>query len=118
MSITQHHHGAYTGAGLFIGGLAWTVSTVIGPAYADYSCALRLTITGMIAAVALLLTLVGGLLSWRSTRLLQAVDVSPAMPARHARIFLAQVSMMAAAVFGLAILFQLAASGIFSGCER
>jgi hypothetical protein len=118
MSITEPHHGAYTGAGLFIGGIAWTVSTVIGPAYADYSCALRLTITGMIAAAALLLTLVGGLLSWRSTRFLQAINVSPAMPARHARIFLAQVSMMAAAVFGLAILFQLAASGIFSGCER
>ncbi|MFL5239238.1 MAG: hypothetical protein ACJ8EL_16920 [Rhizomicrobium sp.] len=118
MSITEHHHGAYTGAGLFVGGLAWTVSTVIGSAYADYSCALRLTITGMIAAGALFLTLVGGLLSWRSSRLLQAINLSPAMPARHARIFLAQVSMMAAAVFGLAILFQLAASGIFSGCER
>jgi len=118
MSITEHHHGAYMGAGLFIGGIAWITSTVIGAAYVDYSCALRLTITGMIAAAALLLTLIGGLLSWRSSRLLQAINVSPVMPPRHARIFFAHISIMAAAVFSLAILFQLAASGIFSGCER
>jgi hypothetical protein len=118
MSITDHHHGAYTGAGLFIGAFAWTMSTVIGAAYADYSCALRIAISGMLAAVALVLTLIGGLLSWRSSRRLQAINVAPAMPARNARIFFANVSIMAAAVFGLAIIFQLAASGVFSGCER
>ncbi len=118
MSISGHFHGVYTGAGLFIGAFAWGMSTVIGAAYADYSCALRIAITGMLAAAALVLTLIGGLLSWRSSRLLQAINVSPAMPARNARIFFARIGIMAAAVFGLAIVFQLAASGVFSGCER
>jgi hypothetical protein len=40
------------------------------------------------------------------------------MPARHARIFLARISIMASGLFALAILFQLAASLIFNGCER
>jgi hypothetical protein len=118
MSITGYHHGAYTGAGLFIGAFAWGISTVIGAAYADYSCALRIGITGMLAAAGLVLTILGGLWSWRSNRLLQAINVAPAMPARHARIFFARISIMAAAMFGLAIIFQLAASGVFNGCER
>jgi hypothetical protein len=118
MSITEHHHGAYTGAGLFIGAFAWGTSTVIGAAYADYSCALRIAISGLLAAAALILIVIGALISWRSNRLLHAINVSPAMPARNARIFFAHVSIMAAAIFALAIIFQLAASGVFSGCER
>jgi hypothetical protein len=101
-----------------MGAFSWGMSTVIGAAYADYSCALRMTITGMLAAAALVLTSIGGLLSWRSSQLLHAINIAPAMPARNARIFFARVSIMAAAVFGLAIIFQLAASGVFSGCER
>jgi len=117
MTVTRYH-GAYSGAGLFLGGAAWVASTVIGAAYADYSCALRVAISGFIAAAALLAAVVGGLLSWRSSRLLQAINVTPAMPARNARIFFARIGMMAAALFCLAILFQLAASGVFNGCER
>jgi hypothetical protein len=117
MSITEHHHGAYGGAGLFIGAFAWGTSTVFGTAYADYSCALRIAISGMLAATPLLLTLIGALISWRSSRLLHAINVSPAMPARNARIVFARVSIMAAALFALAIVFQLAASGVFGGCE-
>jgi hypothetical protein len=64
------------------------------------------------------LVAVGALLSWRSSRLLQAINIAPAMPARSARIFFARVSLMAAGLFALAILYQLAASGVFSGCER
>lgn len=71
MNIAEHHQSAYSGAGLFIGAFAWATSAIVGAAYADYSCALRIAI-----------------------------------------------SIMAAGVFGLAIVFQLAASGVFSGCER
>jgi hypothetical protein len=118
MSIAQHHHGAYAGAGLFLGAFAWAISTVLGPAYADQSCAMRTMISGALALAALVLAIVGALLSWRSSRLLHAINVSPAMPARNARIFLAQISIMSAGVFALAILYQLIASGIFDGCER
>ena len=118
MSITDHHHGAYAGAGLFVGGFAWAMSTVLGPSYADYSCAKRTMVSGGLALAALVLTLVGALLSWRSSRILQAINISPAMPARQARIFFARVSVMAAGLFALAILYQLAASGVFNGCER
>lgn len=118
MRMAEHPYGAYTGAGLYIGGLAWITSTVIGAAYADYSCALRLAISGIVAAVALLLTIAGAVLSWGAERRLQAINLAPAMPARHARIFFARVSIMAAGLFALAILFQLGASGVFSGCER
>ena len=86
MSITEHHHGAYAGAGLFIGGFAWTMSTVLGPAYADLTCAKRMMISGGLAVAALVLVAIGALLSWRSSRLLQAINVAPAMPARNARI--------------------------------
>jgi hypothetical protein len=118
MSINEHHHGAYAGAGLFIGAFAWGVSTVLGAAYADQSCAMRTMISGALALAALVLVVIGALLSWRSSRLLHAINVAPAMPARNARIFLAQISIMAAGVFALAIVYQLAASGIFNGCER
>lgn len=118
MSIVDYHHGAYAGAGLFIGGFAWTMSTVLGPAYADQTCAKRMMISGGLAIAALVLVVIGALLSWRSSRLLQAINVAPAMPARSARIFFARVSLMAAGLFALAILYQLIASGIFNGCER
>jgi hypothetical protein len=118
MSITDHHHAAYVGAGLFIGAFAWGMSTVLGPAYADQTCAMRMMISGAMAIAGLVLVAIGALLSWRSTRLLHAINVSPAMPARNARIFFARISIMAAGLFALAILFQLAASFIFNGCER
>ena len=118
MSVLDHHHGRYAAAGLFIGGFAWTMSTVLGPSYADLTCARRTMITGGLALAALVLTTIGALMSWHSSRLLQAINVAPAMPARQARIFLARVSLMAAGLFALAILYQLAASGVFNGCER
>jgi hypothetical protein len=118
MSTTEQHYGGLAGAGLFIGGFAWTVSTVLGPAYADESCAKRMTISGGLALGALALTLVGALISWRSSRSLQAINISQEMPARNARLFFSRVSIMAAGLFALAILFQVAASGIFNGCER
>jgi hypothetical protein len=118
MSVTEHHHGAYAGAGLFIGAFAWGMSTVLGPAYADQSCAMRTTISGALALAALVLVVIGALLSWRSSRLLHAMNVAPPMSGRNARIFLARMSIMGAGVFALAILYQLAASGIFNGCER
>jgi hypothetical protein len=118
MSVSEHHHGGYAGAGLFIGAFAWGMSTVLGPAYADQSCAMRTTISGALALAALVLVIIGALLSWHSSRLLHAINLAPAMPARNARIFLARISIMGAGVFALAILYQLAASGIFNGCER
>jgi hypothetical protein len=118
MSITEHHHAAYAGAGLFIGAFAWAMSTVLGPAYADQTCAMRMMISGGLAIAGLVLVIIGAFLSWRSSRLLQEINVSPAMPARNARIFLARISIMASGIFALAILFQLAASLIFNGCER
>lgn len=116
MNGTPSH--TYAGAGLFVGGFAWLMSTVLGPAYADQSCAMRLTISGGLAVAALLLVIVGGLISWRADRRLQAINIAPAMPARGGRIFFARLSMMAAALFGLAVLFQMVASLIFNGCER
>lgn len=118
MTVTEHHHGAFAGAGLFLGAFGWGTSTLLGPSYADYSCAKRAMISGGLAAAGLVLVIVGALLSWRSGRVLQAINVAPAMPARSARIFLSRISIMAAGLFALAILFQLAASGIFNGCER
>jgi len=118
MSTAGRHSAAYAGAGLFIGAFAWGISTVLGPAYADQTCAKRMMISGGLAVAALALVIAGALLSWRSRRLLQASDLPPAVPARNARIFLARIGIMGAGVFGLAILYQLAASGIFNGCER
>ena len=118
MSITDHHHAAYAGAGLFIGAFAWGMSTVLGPSYADQTCAMRMMISGALAIAGLVLVTLGALLSWRSNRLLRAINVTPAMPARNARMFFARISIMAAGLFALAILFQLAASLIFNGCER
>ena len=118
MTVTDHHHGAYAGAGLFIGAFAWAMSTVLGPAYADQTCARRMMISGALALAAFALVVVGALLSWRSSRLLHAINVAPAMQARNARIFLARISMLAAGVFALAILYQFGASAIFNGCER
>jgi hypothetical protein len=120
MSTKECQQGGFAGAGLFIGGFAWTASTVLGPAYADESCAKRMMISGGLALAALALTSVGALISWRSNRLLQAINVAPApqMPGRNARMFFSRVSIMAAGLFALAIFYQIAASGVFNGCER
>jgi len=118
MTIVEHHRGAYAGAALFVGALAWGMSTVLGAAYADQTCTMRMTISGGLALAGLVLVIIGVLLSWRSLRLLQAINIASAMPARSARIYVARVSLMAGGLFALAILYQLAASGIFNGCER
>lgn len=114
----RRYHGMSAAAGLYLGAFAWGMSTVIGAAYADYSCALRVAISGFLAVIALAVVTAGGYLSWHSSQLLQATDFEPALPARTARTFLTHISIMSAGLFALAILYQIGASAVFNGCER
>ncbi|HEY4113501.1 MAG TPA: hypothetical protein VGM17_05510 [Rhizomicrobium sp.] len=105
-------------AGFFFGGVGWAFSTLVGFDYAFPSCARQMMASGIVAIIGLVIAAAGALVSWRAARVLQAINVAPAMPARHTRIFLARFGMLAAALFGFAIVLQLAAALVFTGCEQ
>lgn len=110
--------GGYSGAGFFAGGFAWALSSMLGYVLVPNSCAMRLMLSAFVAGASLATAIAGGLMSWRADRILHAVDVAPAMPARGARIFIARFSILSAALFGFAIALQLLATFFFDGCER
>jgi hypothetical protein len=110
--------GGYSGLGFLAGAFAWAVSSMIGYILVPYSCNTRMMLSAVASAAGLLVAVVGGLVSWRADRILQAVNAAPAMPGRQARIFMARFSVLSTAVFAFAMLLQLAASFVFNGCER
>lgn len=100
-------------AGGLVGPLAWYAQQQGLGSLTYYACAAAnpvfILLTGMIAAAAVVAS---GLLSRRAWR------SGGASPELNPRRFVALVSMLAAAVFTLTILFQTLAGVLIPGCAR
>ncbi|TIW23277.1 MAG: hypothetical protein E5V65_01665 [Mesorhizobium sp.] len=102
-------------AGLASGPTAWAVSLQLDYAIADWQCHAGFRPTALFSLLAAAAALAGTLLSWRALRH-ASYGTSPPLQAR-ARHFLAGTSVGIGALFALAMLAQMAAGLIFSGCE-
>ena len=100
-------------SGFAAGPLAWAVSTQASYAWVSLKCSDGVRPTTLIALTFAFFALGGTYLSWRSVRDVDAVDI----PLRTHR-FIANLGIGTGLLFTLVILFQLAATLIFVGCER
>jgi hypothetical protein len=103
-------------AGLLSGPSAWAVSTQLNYSLVPLQCDDNITIVLPIALVLALLSLTGGMLSWRARR--RGGASFKQERTRGTETFVADISILAAALFALVILMQGAASLILDGCLR
>jgi len=97
-------------AGLVAGPTAWGIAFQAGYALADLQCAHGIRPTPWLFAAAIILALLGAVLSWRA--------FASELDAAGTRRFLAGVSALAALLFAAVIALQLVATLIFTGCEQ
>src|SRR5207248_1752855 len=101
-------------AGMVAGLLAWSLSTGLGLALAQWNCVGRIDPIPWIALSTGALALVGGSLSWRAWSGTWFEDPRSAAPRR----FLAGLGAGAAGLFAFTVLLQGAAALFFDGCLR
>ncbi|RWA94566.1 MAG: hypothetical protein E5V92_02295 [Mesorhizobium sp.] len=102
-------------AGFASGPTAWAVSLQLDYAISDWQCHAGFRPTALFSLLAAAAVLAGIALSWRALRNV-GFGISPPLHARTRR-FLAGTSVGIGALFALAMLAQIAAGLIFSGCE-
>ncbi len=93
---------------LFASAAAWSLHQQAGYIVASWSCAHAPEGVWVSGAIALVLLLSGSWISWRAFVRTGAED--------RPRHFLAAVALMGAAVFGFALLLQIAAPFFLPGC--
>ncbi|MDB5596389.1 MAG: hypothetical protein JWM36_3350 [Hyphomicrobiales bacterium] len=102
--------------GLASGPGAWALSTQVQYASTPLSCAHGPAVNIVLSLIFAVIAATGGLLSHAAFR---ALETTPgAHLQRDPRLFVAQVSEWAAALFTLVILLQGAAALFLSGCQR
>jgi hypothetical protein len=92
------------------------VSTQLNYAIVEWQCAHQIAIIPLIALVLVVLSLLGGALSWRALR--EGGAAFKAERSRDTEYFVANIGILAAALFALVIVMQGAASLILDGCVR
>jgi hypothetical protein len=105
-------------AGLYAGPLAWLVSLQVNYALVPWICAHHVQLIHPVTVASALISIAGGLLSWRAWR-----SAGPEVPPDRSgggrpHRFVALVGVLAAALFTLVILLQGAAALVLQGCER
>jgi hypothetical protein len=100
-------------SGFAAGPLAWAASTQANYTWVTLQCGNGTRITTWIAVAFACFAIGGAYLSWRSIDAVEGVGI----PLRTHR-FIAKLGMAMGILFTLVILFQLAATLIFAGCER
>jgi hypothetical protein len=102
-------------AGLFLGALAWFGQQQICASVISWDCRLGgPLLTAGLGALAAVITVAGGLVSWRAHRRLAAAP----QEAPHSRSVAGVIGAGAAAVFLLAIFFQALTGVIVPACHR
>jgi hypothetical protein len=102
-------------AGLFLGAAAWFGQQQIGSSTVYWDCRLGGPLLTLgLGAVAAVLTVAGGLISWRVHRRLRAAPQG----GPHNRSVAGMIGAGSAAVFLLAILFQSLIGVIVPACHR
>ncbi|GJE34972.1 hypothetical protein [Methylobacterium oxalidis] len=118
-------------AGLFAGPTAWLISTQANYALSAWICGHRAQIIPLIAAPLILISLAGGLLSWRALNHPPAIErVAPTPDSLHhlasvdsrdagrPHRLVGLISVSMALLFALAIAVHGTAGLVFDGCER
>ena len=102
-----------TWAGLWLAALLWAVNAQLGQILPALDCTQQVHVSALISVAFTLLTLLAGLISWRSARIDQTGSRSP-----RTRRFDAMLSALCALVFAFALALQTIASLVLTGCER
>ncbi|MEZ0171302.1 hypothetical protein [Microvirga sp. TS319] len=105
-------------AGIFLGPLAWLINTQLNYALVPWICAHQVRLVPVVSVAAALVSLVGGLLSWRAFRLSPITPPSDSTGAGRPHRFTALAGMAIAALFTAVIVLQGVAGLMFHGCER
>lgn len=102
-----------TWSGLWLPGLVWAANTQIGQIVPLIDCTRQVRWSALVSTVFTLLAFLAALISWRFARSTPLGFGSP----RTMR-FDAALSAISALVFAFALLLQMIASLMVSGCER
>ena len=118
-------------AGLLAGPASWLISTQANYALSALTCGHRAQIIPLIAAPLVLVSLAGGLLSWRALHHLPTNEaVAPAPDGLHQSALVASrksglphrlvalIGVLMALLFALAIVAHGTAGLVFDGCEQ
>jgi len=92
-------------AGLIAGPSAWAINMELGQILPYADCRLRLPLLAFSSAAAIIMSLAGGYLSWRRP-----------WPGPTGR-FVAKLGILTSLVFIFALLLQLVAGAMLTGCE-
>jgi len=98
-------------AGLVIGGLAWAANTQLGEMLAIPDCINRVRPSAIISAALLAVVVAAAGLSWW-------LDGKPSAEADRTLPFASKLSALTALMFAFALVLQVMASVVLSGCER
>jgi hypothetical protein len=102
-----------TWAGLWLPALVWALNMQLGQILPYHDCAGTIRISTVISAALLIVTLLAGLISWRSWRTAPAGFGSP-----DTLRLAAAVSALSALIFAFALALQAIASMVLTGCEH
>ena len=105
-------------AGIYAGPLAWLVDTQANYALVPWTCAHHLQLVPVVATVMAVVSLLGGLLSWRAY-----VTAAPTPPPDSSgggrpHRFVALIGVAMSLLFAVIIVLHGAAGLVFHGCER
>jgi hypothetical protein len=105
-------------AGIFIGPAAWLLNQEVNYALVPWICAHQVRLVPLVALVAVIISLAGGLLSWRAFQHSSITPEPDSTGAGQPHRFTALMGIFIAALFTLVILVHGAAGFVFHGCER
>ena len=102
-----------TWAGLWGAALAWAVNMQLGQILPAIDCTRQAHISAFVSAALAVLALLAGYVSWRSSRRTPENFGAP-----ETLRFDATLSALSSLIFAFALVLQLAASWMLTGCER
>jgi hypothetical protein len=105
-------------AGLYAGPAAWAVSTQANYALVPWVCAHKVPVIPVLAAILVLVSLFGGVMSWRALANAEPERNADATGGGRPHRMVAAVGMMTAVLFALVIAVHGIAGLVFDGCER
>jgi hypothetical protein len=104
-------------AGLYLGPIAWGLSTQANYSLVWAQCYFGVTIVTWVALTFALVAAISGLLSFMAFRHAEASPVANARKPRTEK-FLAMIGALTGLLFASVILLQAYAGIVFTGCER
>jgi len=105
-----------TWGGLLTGPGAWALSTQLNYSIVQWQCFHGVQVIPFIAAALAVVSLFGGAMSWQARR--HESLLSGRKQADSTKAFVANIGVLAAALFALVIIMQGCASLILDGCLR